>query len=75
MHERVSDQEGYFLSPFDFLRDFLLIFVLRAAFFRFVLFRFFIASPHAPIVFTMGLTMLSKTYYGLIYNACKGSLL
>jgi len=43
--ESVSAQEGNFLSPLDFLSDFFLIFVLRAALMRLVLFRFFIASP------------------------------
>ncbi len=32
------DQVGYFLSPFDFLRELLTFFLFRVAFNRFVLF-------------------------------------
>jgi hypothetical protein len=46
----MSDQEGYFLSPLDFLSDFFLTFIFRAALMRLVLFRFFIASPWLDIM-------------------------
>jgi len=39
------DQEGYFLSPFDFLRELFTFFLFKVAFKRFVLFLFFIFPP------------------------------
>jgi hypothetical protein len=41
----LSDQEGNFLSPFDFLRELRTFFLFRVAFKRFVLFLFFIFNP------------------------------
>jgi len=38
------DQVGYFLSPLDFLKEFLTFFLLRAAFKRLVFFRRFMFS-------------------------------
>ncbi len=35
------NQEGYFLSPFDFLKELLTFFLFRLAFKRFVLFLLF----------------------------------
>jgi hypothetical protein len=39
---------GYFLSPFDFLKDFLTFFLLSAAFNRFVLLLFFMETSLTP---------------------------
>ena len=39
-------QVGYFLSPFDFLRELFTFFLFKAAFKRFVLFLFFMSSSY-----------------------------
>jgi len=43
--EKLKDQVGYFLSPFDFLNELFTFFLFNAAFNRFAFPLFFICAP------------------------------